>query len=473
MKICLIAEGCYPYVAGGVSSWIQMLVRGLPDYEFVIYAIGASKSQKGIYKYEIPANVSEIHEVFLDQFADTGSRHVEGKHLRDYEKQALITLLKGELDDWSVLFELFGENGRMKANDFLMSDDYLDIIMTLARDEFRNVPFKDSFWTIRSMLIPVLNLLSCRPAEADVYHAVATGYAGVLGSLFTHKTGKPFIVTEHGIYTREREEEILKASWVSVYFKKSWIRFFTSLCRGAYYSADRIVSLFYGARKIQISLGASEEKCSVIPNGVNVDRFSHIEPVRLESDTFSIGAVIRVVPIKDIKTMIYSFNLVRLKRPDARLYLIGPTDEDEAYYRECMQLIENLGCENIEFVGRVDVAQWFGKLDLLILTSISEGQPFVLLEAMAAHRPVLSTNVGSCSEIINGFPDEYGRCGRVVPVMNPSAIAQGILEIGKDRKKMREMAENGYRRVNRYYRDDDFLKNYRYLYEEVVKEWQE
>ena len=57
--------------------------------------------------------------------------------------------------------------------------------------------------------------------------------------------------------------------------------------------------------------------------------------------------------------------------------------------------------------------------------------------------------------------------------MNPSAIAQGILEIGKDRKKMREMAENGYRRVNRYYRDDDFLKNYRYLYEEVVKEWQE
>ena len=473
MRVCLIAEGCYPYVAGGVSSWIQMLVKGLPDYEFVIYAIGATKSLKGIYKYEIPSNVSEIHEVFLDQFADNGSRHVEGKHLKEEERLALISLLKGELEDWSVLFELFGENGRMKANDFLMSDDYLDIIMTLAADEFRNVPFKDAFWTIRSMLIPLLNLLSCKPVEADVYHTVATGYAGVLGSLFHHQTGKPFIVTEHGIYTREREEEILKADWVSVYFKKSWISFFTSLCRCAYHSADRIVSLFYGARKIQISLGAPAEKCSVIPNGVNVDRFAHIEPLPLQSDTFSIGAVIRVVPIKDIKTMIYSFNLVRLKRADAKLYLIGPTDEDETYYRECTELIENLGCENIEFVGRVDVAKWLGKLDLLILTSISEGQPFVLLEAMAAHRPVLSTNVGSFSEISYGFPDQFGKCGRVVPVMNPSAIAQGILEIGKSRQQMREMAENGYRRVNRYYRDDDFLKNYRSLYEEVRQEWQE
>ena len=204
-----------------------------------------------------------------------------------------------------------------------------------------------------------------------------------------------------------------------------------------------------------------------------MDRFAHIEPLPLQSDTFSVGAVIRVVPIKDIKTMIYSFNLVRLKRADAKLYLIGPTDEDETYYRECTELIENLGCENIEFVGRVDVAKWLGKLDLLILTSISEGQPFVLLEAMAAHRPVLSTNVGSCSEIINGFPDEFGKCGRVVPVMNPSAIAQGILEIGKSRQQMREMAENGYHRVNRYYRDDDFLKNYRSLYEEVRQEWQE
>ena len=47
MRICLLAEGCYPYVAGGVSSWIQMLINGLPEHEFVIFAIGAEKKMKG------------------------------------------------------------------------------------------------------------------------------------------------------------------------------------------------------------------------------------------------------------------------------------------------------------------------------------------------------------------------------------------------------------------------------------------
>jgi len=298
---------------------------------------------------------------------------------------------------------------------------------------------------------------------------VATGYAGLLGAKFKYETGKPFIVTEHGIYTREREEEILKANWVSVYFKETWISFFNSLCHAAYREASRITALYYGARRLQLGLGADESKCSVIPNGINMKRFSVIEPISDEPHPLTIGAVIRVVPIKDIKTMIYSFNLLKETRPDAVLYMIGPYDEDPEYYEECVKLIENLGCKDIHFTGRVNVVEWFGKVDMVILTSISEGQPFVLLEAMASHRPVLSTNVGSCQEIICGFPDEFGPAGEVVPVMNPARIAKGMLEIAQSTQKMREVAENGYRRVDKYYRDTDFLNSYRNLYEEVVK----
>ena len=119
------------------------------------------------------------------------------------------------------------------------------------------------------------------------------------------------------------------------------------------------------------------------------------------------------------------------------------------------------------------MAEWLERLDMVILTSISEGQPFVLLEAMAAHRPVLSTNVGSCKEIIDGFPDEFGSAGEVVPVMNPSRIAQGILNIGSSPQHMRALAEEGYRRVEKYYQDEDFLKSYKEMYQEVMKEWQE
>ena len=473
MRICLLAEGCYPYVAGGVSSWIQMLIQGMPQHEFVILAIGAEAKQRGHYKYTLPENVVEIHEYFLDEFLFHPGKRKKKGGLTQGQHQAVLSLLKGNLRDWRELFELFGGSSGCEANDFLMSDDFLDIIMELARDEYRNTPFKDTFWTIRSMLIPLLNLLKCPIPEADIYHTVATGYAGILGAKFKYFTKKPFIVTEHGIYTREREEEILKADWVSTFFKQTWISFFNSLCFGAYQEADRIVSLFYGARRIQISLGADPEKCSVIPNGINMNRFSGIPPIKEEPHPLAVGAIIRVVPIKDIKTMIYSFDLVKNSRPDAILYLIGPYEEDPEYYKECRDLITNLHCKDVHFVGRVNVTDWMERLDMVILTSISEGQPFVLLEAMASHRPVLATNVGSCKEIIDGFPDEFGSAGEVVPVMNPSRIAKGILNIGESVEHMHELAENGYRRVDKYYRDTDFLNSYHTLYKEAMKAWQE
>ena len=70
MKICLIAEGCYPYVAGGVSSWIQMLMEGMPEHQFVICTIAASTQQKGQFKYRLPANVAAVEENFLDQIPE-------------------------------------------------------------------------------------------------------------------------------------------------------------------------------------------------------------------------------------------------------------------------------------------------------------------------------------------------------------------------------------------------------------------
>ena len=167
--------------------------------------------------------------------------------------------------------------------------------------------------------------------------------------------------------------------------------------------------------------------------------------------------------------MIYSFHRIKSVRPDATLDLIGPCDEDPAYYEECRDLIRRLDCPDIRFVGRADVTRWLPELDLILLTSISEGQPFVLLEAMAARRPVVATNVGACREIIEGADDGIGPAGRVVPVMSPAAIAEGVLDISRSPAQLRALAENGYRRVVRFYQDKDFLAAYRALYREAVQ----
>lgn len=469
MKICLIAEGCYPYVAGGVSSWIQMLMNGMPEHEFSIFTIGAEQKDRGIYKYDIPANVSEINENFLDEFYELAPTKNSGCKLEEIEKQQFINLLNGEYVDWSIIFALFKKYPHFNASDFLSSRIFLEIIKEVCMGKYEEAPFNETFWTIRSMLIPIISILDAEVPEADIYHCVSTGYAGIIGAKFKYETGKPLIVTEHGIYTREREEEILKADWVDVNFKETWIDFFKSLSTAAYESADSVVSLFARAKATQIGLGAPAEKCLTIANGVKPDRFMNIEEIMLEKEEFTIGAIVRVVPIKDIKTLIYSYDIARKEFNKSKLYIIGPYDEDLEYYEECIETVKELGCEGIEFVGRTDIAKWMDKLDVVILTSVSEGQPFVLLEAMSAKRPVIATDVGSCREIIEGFGDNLGECGFTVPVMNPNLIAKAIIKLGKDRALMREMGEIGYNRAVNYYRDDTFLDEYEKLYRSVIK----
>lgn len=469
MKICIIAEGCYPYIAGGVSSWIQMLINGMPEHEFIIYTIGAEEKSRGIYKYDIPKNVVEIRENFLDEFLEKRISKKINYKLTENQRKQFVNFFTGKRVDWKIIFDMFCKGGQFKANEFLCSKEFLDIIRNLCAERYEQFSFNEVFWTIRSMLIPVLNMLMSELPEADVYHSVSTGYAGIIASMFKARTDKPFILTEHGIYTREREEEILKAGWVDPNFKQTWIDFFYGLSLGAYETADVVTSLFSNARRMQIELGADKNKCVVIPNGINTERFNNINDIfQHENNEIAIGAIVRVVPIKDIKTMIYSFDIVKHTIPNAKLYIMGPCDEDEEYYNECIELIDSLKCEDIVFTGRVDISKWMDKLDLVILTSISEGQPFVLLEAMSAKRPVLATDVGSCREIIEGPDDEFEECGITVPVMNPNLIAKGIIKMVENKPKMIQMAEEGYKRVNKYYRKEDFLDKYKDLYWSVV-----
>ena len=58
MRVCIVAEGCYPYVVGGVSSWIHSLIKLFPKTEFVILTIVANRSWRGKFVYELPENVS-------------------------------------------------------------------------------------------------------------------------------------------------------------------------------------------------------------------------------------------------------------------------------------------------------------------------------------------------------------------------------------------------------------------------------
>lgn len=87
MKICLIAEGCYPYVVGGVSSWMHHLIQAFPGQEFILLTIVANRSWSGKFVYELPENVTEVHELYLEDYdwsAKSGRKNPWAKGIQGF-----------------------------------------------------------------------------------------------------------------------------------------------------------------------------------------------------------------------------------------------------------------------------------------------------------------------------------------------------------------------------------------------------
>ena len=132
--------------------------------------------------------------------------------------------------------------------------------------------------------------------------------------------------------------------------------------------------------------------------------------------------------------MIHSFALVEKEIPNAELYIMGSADEEEMYYEECLQLVASLGVKNIIFTGQVNVKEYIGKMDMIVLTSISEGQPLAVLEAMANGKPVVATNVGSCKELLLGKADDDEPAGIICPVLHYEQIAEALVKLCRDQE---------------------------------------
>lgn len=470
MRICMILEGSYPYVRGGVSSWMHSLILANPQHEYVLWVIGAKAEQRGQFKYDLPANVAEIHEVFLDDALRlTADR--KKPHFTPEQIDALHQLVLCRKPDWNVLFDLYN-NRHANVLSFLKSEVLLDILLEICEKDYPFMEFADCFHSIRSMFLPILHLLSTEVPQADIYHATATGYGGLLGALGAWKYNRPLIVTEHGIYTREREEELLRAKWVSPHFRQHWIDMFYMLSLCAYENASSVTALFGRYSQIQGELGAAREKRSVIANGIRLDRFSGIPP-KEPNGYMDITAVVRLHPIKDIKTLIYAFYSLKKRIPNARLHILGDTDDPE-YGAECRALIEQLQLQDVLMPGNVDVTKYLQITDFTVLSSISEGQPLSVLESLAAGRPAVTTDVGCCRDLIYGagMEDPYGAAGIVVPPMHAQALANAMETMATHAEMRQEMALAGARRVSRFYVHEDMVHKYNTNYEKVVSQWQ-
>lgn len=181
MRICLVLEGCYPYVHGGVSTWMHSYIEAMKEHEFVLWVIGAKAEDRGKFVYDLPDNVVEVHEVFLDDALRLSGERAQVSFTEE-ELRSLRELVNLGSPDWDVLFNLFHTRG-VHPLSFLQSREFIDLFTQICMEEYPYAAYADAFHTVRSMLLPVLYLMGCEVPEAQIYHAISTGYGGLLACL--------------------------------------------------------------------------------------------------------------------------------------------------------------------------------------------------------------------------------------------------------------------------------------------------
>jgi glycosyltransferase involved in cell wall biosynthesis len=336
-----------------VSSWVNQIIRAFPDIRFAIVFLGSRRSDYGAPKYAIPANVVHVETHFLHDDIVKVEPHAKPTP-RKGDTQAYADVAKlhdgfkgnpGGLEAFARIARELQPGGRLTVDDFLHSEASWEMIAERYRHYCTDPSFVDYFWTVRIMHQPLwlLGKVAHQLIPVKAVHSISTGYAGFLGALIARSRGIPLVLSEHGIYTKERKIDLYQNEWIRdnrnvfqkdpadlSYFRQMWIRFFEWLGRLTYDAADPIIALYEANRLRQVADGALAERTFCIPNGISLARLSPLRELQPASPPPVLCLIGRVVPIKDIKTFIRAMRRVVNLMPEAEGWIAGPEDEDPA-----------------------------------------------------------------------------------------------------------------------------------------------
>ena len=493
--IALILEGTYPFIRGGVSSWVHQIISGLPEYTFALVFIGDKKENYGQMQYSLPENVVHLSCIYiLPDKATPEPKARKGNKQAFAHIQAMHEQFQSgkELEFDQVLGHVIRSLSTQKIvdyRDFLYSEEAWSIVTHFYQKIDEDTSFLSYFWTVRAMHIPIFSLLESlnKIPEAQIYHTISTGYAGLLATMIHHTKNRKIILTEHGIYTKERKIDLSQVDWIDEvenyfgsslnddysYLRSLWIRFFESIGKLTYATANPVIALTEGNRSRQIADGANESTLKVISNGVDLERFKIAKESQVDKPPLIVGFIGRVVPIKDVKMFIRAMRSVCEQKQEVQAWIIGGEDEDPKYASECRNLISALELEEkIIYKGFCNVAEIMSEIGVVVLSSISEGLPLVILEAFAAGRPIVATDVGACRELIEGGSDKdqaLGVAGAVVNIADPEALAEEILALFNDHEYWQQTCTTAIKRVENFYNQDVLFESYRNIYREAIE----
>lgn len=211
-------------------------------------------------------------------------------------------------------------------------------------------------------------------------------------------------------------------------------------------------------------------KMVTVHNGILLEEFSRYSPEpagqggHLEREIV-VGAVGRIERIKGQDVLLEAFGRVKRNHPDTRLLIAGGVSEPD-FEADCRKIMERQGLNDcVNFVGhQEDVASFLSRLDIFVLPSRSEAFPRALLEAMAAGKAAVATEVGGCAEAVVD-----GVSGLLVPANNAAALAEKIEELIEDDLLRKKMGLEARRRVEKNFTMEKNICRMEHIYQELVK----
>jgi glycosyltransferase involved in cell wall biosynthesis len=301
-----------------------------------------------------------------------------------------------------------------------------------------------------------LRPLSFPVPRVDLCHAVSNGLPVLMALAAKWTYGTPIVMSEHGVYLRERylSFRTVRYRWP---VKAVLLAVFRGICATGYASADQIVPVNFYNQRWETRHGANPDTIATAFNGVHAEDYPALVD---EPETPTIGWVGRIDPLKDLETLVRAFAIVLENVPGARLRLFGPTSEVNLRYEHRIRdLVEELGlADSVTFEGPIrPVTAAYQSSTVVALSSISEGLPYTVMEAMMCGRATVSTDVG-------GVPELAGEAGLIVPPRDPQAFAESCIHLLLDDDRRHRLAAAARERALELFQIEQMLQAYRGIY---------
>jgi glycosyltransferase involved in cell wall biosynthesis len=511
VDLAIVAESTYPYLLGGVSAVIHEIVKANPDRSIGIIHIAWDSNCPAKNAYEVPPNVKWVYPVFLSM----------NDHLEDFKQVSASSLdlgpaarleLSGEIfaaidaltsGDEQPIWRLYDRMLNPRTRDcplwgMLATQEFMSAV--LARYRGLRMSFTDLFWLLREFFSLTCAIAGADYPKARIYHSHTTGYAGLVAAIAARQNHGRMLLTEHNLYTRDTINELLDRNMSTVVTagdwrtdpevgeaQRGWMAWYTEIGRLIYQAADRITYLYPAAIGEAAGLGSDSAKSEIIPNGMLLERFESARAHFLsrheerrhsaEERTWRLAYCARLVPIKGLLDLIASIShLVKAGVTNFTLDVMGHAEEVPDYASSCYRLASELGLEgHIRFRGSQNMPNVLGGFDMLILPSYNEGQPMVVLEAMAVGLPIVGTPVGGMEQLIlSVLADEPGStpgpCGLLVGPGDVAGLAEAVRKLTGDDALYHFFSENSRNRVSQYFVLDRAMEAYRMIYRQLESE---